>query len=511
MNKLMRVTSSLMMLWLGVQLFGCGGGSNHVAGIDGSGAPVTSASGTVNGFGSVIVNGVRYHSDKTKFLVNGQIADESSLHTGYQVRVTGTLNSDGTGTANTIEFNPNLIGAITQIDLQNEQLVLLGQTVQITNTTLFDTAITPNDLSGLTVGNEILVSGQINSEGLIAATRIELTTQQNHQLSGVISNLNIATTTFSLNNLTINYSGATLNNFPDNQLKNALNIHVFGSLDSQGIFKAQIINFQNSTFSADVKNADIEGFITRFVNSSDFDVAGIPCSSNSTTTYSNGSSTDLALGSSIKVNGSVNTAGVLVAQKIEFRQQVINEINGQVSSVSTPVTGAIATGTLHIANTDIQTNNSTVYEDGGGDRLRRFNFLSIHVNDFLKVTGYTSGTVFIATKIERKIPLTDNPIRYEGLITQVDSNAQSIVIYGQTLYINSQTEIHGAMGVTLTAAQFLAQALNQQVRLEGTVRNGVFTATRVDIRSLNEDDFHQPRDGGGHQPGGTPQNGGMLH
>jgi len=496
MNRFLNAGSYLAMLLLSIYLLGCGGSSNNVAGIDGSGSRVTSASGTVNGFGSVIVNGVRYHSEKTKFLVNGVIASEDSLRTGYQVHVTGTLNDDGTGTADTIEFNPNLIGAITSIDLQNDQLVLLEQTVQITNTTLFDAAINANDLSGLSIGTTILVSGQLNDEGLIAATRIELAQQTTYQVTGVISNLNVANATFTLNNLTINYSAAALNNIPSNQLQNGLTVNVAGTLDNN-IFKAKTISFKNINFSADVKTAEVEGFITRFASTTDFDVAGIVCSTTSATTYENGNSTTLALGSPLKVNGNVDSNGVLVAQKIEFRQKAINEIAGQVANRSTAIAGAIATGSFQISGTTIQTNNSTAYEDGSNDNLRRFNFSDIHNGDFLKVSGYTSQNTFIATKIERRILQTNTELKYEGLITQVNIDANSVVVYGQTVYINTQTEIRGELGVSLTAAQFLAQAINLQVRVRGTTQNGVFTATQIEIRPENNDFFHHPPGPGG--------------
>ncbi|HWV15139.1 MAG TPA: DUF5666 domain-containing protein [Cellvibrio sp.] len=511
MNKFQSSACSLLIS-LSMLLLSCGGGGSSVAGIDGSGAPVTSASGTVNGFGSVIVNGVRYHSDKATITVDGQVASENSLHTGYQVRVTGTLNSDGTGTASSIEFTPNLVGAITAIDLQNEQLVLLQQTVQITNTTLFDSAIEPNDLSGLAVGAEILVSGQSNSEGMIAATRIELAPQKSHQLTGVISNL--TSSSFTLNNLTVNFSAASLNNLPNNQLKDGLSVSIKGSLDSNGIFQASAISYQRTQFSSEVKNAEVEGFITRFVSASDFSVAGITCSAKNDTIYTNGTSSSLALGSSVKVEGTLNAAGTLIAQKLDIRQKTINEINGQVTAItSTSLTGPIATGTLQIAGTSIQTNNTTVYEDVSNERVRRFNFASIDVGNYLKVTGYTSQAVFIATKIERKILSSTNEFRYDGAVTQADASSHSFTVYGQTLYIDSQTQIRGNMGASLSEQQFFAQALNQQVRVKGSLKNGQLTASQIEIRQQDNDFFHRPQFDDNHERGPQgdedhPENGG---
>lgn len=507
-NRLLNVRPCLLLLLPALYLYSCGGGGSDVAGIDGSGAPLTSTSGTVNGFGSVIVNGVRYHSDKAKILVNGELADENSLRAGYQVRVTATLNSDGTGNANSIEFSPSLVGAISSINSQNEQLVLLEQTVQITSATLFDSAIDPNNLSGLAVGTTILVSGQLNSAGLIAATRIELAPENIYQLAGAINNIDIANHTFSLNNLKVNYAAATIKNNGNNPLKNGLLAIVAGSRDSAGIFQATSVSVQTISFSSEVKSADVEGFVTRFVSSADFDVAGVTCSGNSATTYSNGNSTTLALGSSVKVSGSVNAAGVLVAQKIELKQKVSNEIAGEVSSVSIPVSGAIATGSFVIAGTNIQTNNSTAYEDGSNDRLKRFNFSDIHQGNFLKVSGYTSQDIFIATKIERRIFTAQNELRYQGLVTQVSDH--SFTIYSQTIAINGTSDIRGITGKTVSEAEFLAQALNQYVRVRGTLVNGQFTASQIELRQQNQDIFHHPEDNDGDGPReGGPRDGGQ--
>lgn len=507
----------LLLLLPALYLYSCGGG-NDVAGIDGSGAPLTSTSGTVNGFGSVIVNGVRYHSDKAQILVDGEKADENSLRAGYQVRVTGTLNKDGTGNAKSIEFSPTLIGAITSIDSQAEQIVLLQQRIQITSGTLFDTAIEPNNLSGLTPGTYILVSGQRNSEGFIAATRIELAPQSTEQLFGVIDNVDLNNRSFTLNNLTVNYQAATIKHDTDNgtnggptiniagPVANGQTVSITGSLDSDGIFQATNISVKNISFSAKVKAADIEGFVTLFASSANFYLAGVPCSSDSATVYINGSSSTLALGSSLKIKGSVNADGVLLAQQIEFRQQVRNEIAGEVSSVSTALSGAIATGSFVIAGTSIQTNNSTAYEDGGHDQLKRFNFADIRQGNFLKVSGYTSQNIFIASKIERRNFTPQNELRYQGIVTQTADH--SFTVYNQTIAINGASEIRGTTGANLTEEEFLAQALNQYVRVRGTIINGLFTASQVELRQQNQSDFYHPNDGGGDQGGGGPQNGG---
>ena len=121
---------------------GGGGGGGGNAGIDGSGAPaIAVVSGPINGFGSVIVNGVHYNTDHAEFWVRGVRATEADLNVGSYIHLEGTTSADGKeGVAKLIYFQPNVIGAVSSVDLLAETFVVLGQTVHITNDTALDFA-----------------------------------------------------------------------------------------------------------------------------------------------------------------------------------------------------------------------------------------------------------------------------------------------------------------------------------------------------------------------------------
>ena len=121
------IFNSCLASLLALGLISCGSGSSEVAGIDGSGAPAKiDTEGTVDGFGSIIVNGVKYETSKADVIINGQSVMEDNLRAGYRVRIIGSIdNQTKVATADKIEFVPDLVGSISAIDLSSQQLTLL--------------------------------------------------------------------------------------------------------------------------------------------------------------------------------------------------------------------------------------------------------------------------------------------------------------------------------------------------------------------------------------------------
>lgn len=484
-----RMSRTLCSLGVGISLLlcACGGSETQISGIDGSGAPATSSivsTGAINGFGSVIVNGVHYNSDKAKILIDDQVVTEDSLRAGYQVKITSTFNASGAAVADAIEFHPNLVGPINQINRTTQQFTVLDHTVQVNNATVFDNAITPNYLDGLKLGDLVLVSGSVDDKGVVIATRVELSASAKREALGYVSNLNEITSTFSLHTLFVNYSGAELINFENNQIKNNLWIQATGSIDSNGIFKAKTLTRIDNSFDKSVKSAEAEGFITRYVSPTDFDVAGIKVSTNMQTSFANGTQANLGVGTALTIKGDINSAGVLVLQQVEFQSASENEVVGEVTDVQGSSNTSIATGIFKIGNTSIQTNSRTLFEDRGNMPTRRFNFNDIRTGDFLKVAGYTSQNIFVATKIERQQFQTNNEIglRFEGIISNPQEH--SFMLYDRIIVTNSETQIRGNNGDMLSEAQFFAQAAGKHVRVEGLLKNGIFTARWIEIAQM---------------------------
>jgi len=110
MNKGLLYLSVLLLAWLPG---GCGGGAGGGIGLassGGSGGGIggtgLTSSGTIDGFGSVFVNGVEFDTTGAEILVDDQRVGEEALGIGMVVLVVGEVNADGaTGTASRIVFD----------------------------------------------------------------------------------------------------------------------------------------------------------------------------------------------------------------------------------------------------------------------------------------------------------------------------------------------------------------------------------------------------------------------
>jgi hypothetical protein len=143
---------------------------------------------------------------------------------------------------------------------------------------------------------------------------------------------------------------------------------------------------------------EVEGLIANFVSATDFEVAGMPVTTTAATTYEHGTVADLADGVSVRVKGTTDAAGLLVANRIAFEVENTVRIVAQVGAVDA------ASGNLMLLGLEVATDEFTRFEDDSVLDLREFDLGDVVVGDWLDVRGYEepadSGAV-IATRVER--------------------------------------------------------------------------------------------------------------
>lgn len=456
----------------------CGGGSETVAGIDAGGTPNPVAtnvvsSGTITGFGSIVVNDVHYDTGSAEIVADGAVVTQDALAVGDVVIVQGTLSDDGaTGTASNVTFDDAVEGPISAIDLAVSTLTVLGQLVHVDGDTSFDNRISPASLEGLTVGDIVEVTGFLLADGSIGATRIEpKAAGEEFEVTGTVANLDAGALTFTLGGLTVDYSAAQLDDFPAGAPENGQLVEAKGTaLGAAGELLATRVEFKgNDRPGVAGDRIEVEGFITRFVSTTDFDVEGVPVTTDSGTVFENGTSADLALNRKVEVEGVLNDAGTVVADEVELKQAGFIRITSTVDS--------IGSDRLTVLGIEVRVDGSTRFEDQSDADVEPFTLANLAVGDFVEVRGFEDAEGVKATLLEREDP--DDEVELRGFVESASS--PDFVILGMTIRTDAGTVFRDVNDAVIDAATFFGQAEGRLVEADGTLANGVIAADEVEL------------------------------
>ena len=442
-----------------------------VAGIQGSGSPTPAAAeGPITAFGSVFVNGVEYIDSNAQILIDHQPGTEAQLHAEQVVVIKGSVNADGvTGTATEVTFDGDVRGPVTQIDPTTNTLVVLGQTVRITGSTLFDDSLQPGDLTSLQTGSLVEVSGFANGAGDIVATRVDLESAgSNLQVKGSIDSLNTAAHTFRINALTVDYSASST--MP--ALANGSIVEAQGTtLTSTGVFVATHVDVLQGLGTTANQRLDIDGIITSFTSTTNFALLGQSVTTDANTQFVLHSVT-LGPDVEVDVQGTVNASGTLVAKKVEVRPQSPGLVRGLVDSVTA------ASNMASVLGVNVTTSASTELDDKSSQHVKLFRLTDLRAGDYVEVHGAEGqpGTLSASTLGRDN---AENRSYLQG--TALNVAAPSLTVLGVTVTTSAQTHFEGPGGTASGAATFFAQAANHIVKVRGSFSAGVLTADQVRI------------------------------
>jgi hypothetical protein len=457
-----------------VSACGGGGGSEQVAGIDARGNPVAVgvvSKGTITGFGSVILNGVTYNTNSATFTIDGEAGTQSDLAVGDVVVLRGTVNDDGTSpTATSISFDDAVEGPVEAIDLAASTLTVLGQLVHVDADTSFDDNISPASLDGLAVDDIVEVSGFFRADGSIGATRIEAKLAGGvFEVTGRVAGL--FGSTFQINDLTVDFSGAQLDDFPGGSPENGQLVEVKGSsFGGGGEFQATRVEYKDNDLNADDGDRmEIEGFITRFVSATDFDVEGVPVTTTGSTIFENGTSADLAINRKVEVEGSVDASGRITATKVELKLSNFIRIEGIVE--------ASTASSVTIFGIVINSDAITRLEDKSDIDLETFTMSDINVGDYLVTRGYEDASGVVAARIERED--FDGKVAIRAFVDSV--NDPNFTIRGVSIETNGATVFRDIDNTLIDSGEFFGQAMNRLVEAEGSQSNGGILADEVEL------------------------------
>jgi len=485
----MNTLKTIGIIALLTALAACGGGgggsapppdNNNPPGNTGGIGRTGISMGPIANFGSIIVNGVRYDTTNAVFTVDDQSGSQDDLSVGDVVVVMGTIDDNGTtGTADEVFFDDNVKGPIQSIDAANSRLVVLGQTVLIGPDTSFDDSIVPASLDGLAVDDIVEVSGLVNADGAIAATRIELkpagTTFEVH---GIVSAQDAANMRFNINALVVDYSSATLDNFPNGAISDGDPVEAKGtSLGGAGELVATQVEFENPLADGnDGDRIEIEGFITRFVSATDFDVSGFPVTTTGSTVYEGGDSGDLGLNIKVEVEGDIDSTGTLVADKVDIRRAKAVRATANLDSVDASGNSVVLLGIT------VKVDTLTRIEDKSSADVDPLTLNDVNAGNYVEVRGdeFPAGSgEILATIFEREDPDPDSEL--QGFVETISD--PSFTILGVTIETGTGTVFRDVNDAVISSTDFFNQlAANDLVKATGSESSDTtITATEIEF------------------------------
>ena len=462
-------------------LAGCGGGesSTSVEPTPPAATTAISTSGVITGFGSVIVNGVRYETTATEFSDDGDAISQDELAVGQFVRLNGEISASGEAHALSVERDDLLEGPISAIDAAAGRLVVLGQTVIVDADTSFDARISPASITGLAVGDWIEVDGLPGADDTIHATRIEPASAGGEmEVTGTVRQLDTAARTFVVGELAVDYSQATLEDFPSTGVAAGHLVEVKGNALGGGgeliATELELKTLVSRDDDDDDREVELEGYVTRFASASDFDVGGHRVSTSGSTSFEGGVASDLALGVKVVVEGSLDAAGTLVADEVEIRRRGDARITGAIEVIDAEAK------VITVLGIDVQLDGRTRFEDRTALDDAFLSAARLAVGDWVEIHGYEDPALagrVLATRLEREDD-DDQEVELRGEAQAV--SAPALTILGVQIETHAGTRFSDN-DVTIDAATFFAQAAGRLVEVDGTWDGATLVAAEVEL------------------------------
>jgi hypothetical protein len=473
-SKLSMVAVVAMIAGLGA----CGGGSG---GSKDSITPTTVtgtlSAGVITGFGSVYVDGVRYDTSSVDVTMDGETSMASQLRVGQYVEVKGHAHG-GAHHADVIRYHNVLEGPISSIDTVASSFVAMGQTVRVTLNTSLGTEIQPASIEGLSVGDVVEVSGVVPATGAIDATRVDIKPDGGpYEVTGYASNVVEDTHHFNINALMVDYSSADMGDFATGDPSEGDLVLVKGfTFDPDGTIAATRVELRSDDWLMPGPGdlVEVDGIIFDFGSPSAFKVGGWAVTTTPSTTYEHGTAANLANDVMVKVKGTADVNGVLVASRICFEQVNTLRIVAQVEGLATD-------GSIELLGLNVATDDATRYEDKSQLDQRDFGFGDLVVGTWVDVRGYQepsgSGAV-LATQVVRIDPADE--VRLRGPFSEPvrpDFHILSVLVK-----TTDATKFRLEGNIVLTLDQFFASADGQLVEAWGAWNGAALTASRVEIK-----------------------------
>lgn len=472
---------SLAIITSAVTACSGGGGSTQ------SDTEITSI-GTITGFGSVYVNGVKYETHSSTYSVDDNDAfDDSALAVGMKVKLKGTVNANGTtGTATSIVYDDDVegpvdAGSVTLLDANTKTFTIFGISIRAdANTTAFDDGAS---FDGLADSQILEISGYFNGQHIVAS-RIE---KQNDlddifEVKGTVSSYDGTSIILTLQ------TGASVGPFvisnsaileiPANPVGQFVEVKLQDQSGSLVAIKVELDD--EDLIDENDDDISIRGFLTDDGNGG-YRINGVQLEFDNNVEYKPASlegalTTDLE----VKVEGKM-VGDVLLVDEVEIEDGDI-EIEAGVIDVSftDSKNGSVI---LNMGNSQtllVNLSNTTLFKDNTNNDLfddDSFNLDELSNTDFVEIEAYLDDQGQLqATSIERDdVSATRLESQLESFVANVSVTLQGITY---TVSGTTQYEINDVTGFSVIDF-FNAVNINDEIKVKDVQPDG--TAEELDL------------------------------
>jgi hypothetical protein len=426
------------------------GSSVDLTGLNGSGSTDGTGVGPVAGFGSVVVNGVRYDDagidNATFFDDHGRT--KADLAAGMMVKITATGVNDvsGTGTATKIEVLRHVDGPLDDngVVLATNRFRVMGQSVVADTTTVFDNVVAGSLIDLAAIDNlakgggrpELEVHGVGDNTGTIHATFVHLwdnniVAGRDVQVKGIVTNDNVVGKTFTLGTSVVSYAVRPAG------LGNGVFVEAKGTFrTTDNAVLATTVTVEDPAAGQEAGDlVKAEGYVRRIVTAgAQFELAGADGLqlihwSTGSVVFKDGAAANLLVGARLDVEGKRNLDKTVAAKEISFRNPSNIRMDTTVSVPTSPPNSLRLFGKTVIVNSLTQIKDSR-------DGLSTFGLANILTGDTLKVSAFldnsTGSDRIVASRVERiaAFPTSDRHI-LQGKV-EAKSGGSFVTILGIT-------------------------------------------------------------------------------
>ena len=405
----------------------CGGGGGGGSSPPAASPPppaadvVTNISGTITGFGSVIIDGVKYGEGSAE--VRNEVDPNSpDLATAADLKLGQRIEAKAVnGVLQSATIRAALRGPVEAIDLAAPSLTLYRQVIKVVasgdGATVFEGA---TSLADLAVGNLVEVHATIDASKALVATRIERKPAEpalRLRVAGIVSALDTTAKTFTLGALTVDYAAATV--LPAGAaLANGQMVFVFadqapvaGRLSARSL---RIGDAPSGSGDVGIKVA-LGGTVSDYVSNADFKINGIRIDASAARIEPAGAT--IANGKQLRIEGTTTAPGAVKASEVKV--QTAAEVRR--ATLTGAISDFVSASSFKLRGVAVDASAATFTKGAASDLANGV---------WVTVAGPTQGDVLKAETVELVAPPAGVEVSLAGVVSDWDATARSFKLMG---------------------------------------------------------------------------------